>query len=73
MSHVYGSEAVSLSVGSVNAQNIANWVGVFEAYGEVVQEIIARDIPAEQKAPLESLYAIISAVLMDYNQVVSNG
>ena len=69
--HAYGIEADSLSVESINAQDLANWAGVFEAYGEVIQQIIVRDIPTEQKAPLESLYTVISAVLMDYNQVVS--
>ena len=69
--HGYNREADSLSVESVTAQDIANWIGVFEAYGEVVKQIIARDISTEQKEQLQRLYGVISAVLMDYNQVVS--
>lgn len=73
VTHVYDSEADSLSVESVNTQDIANWVGVFEAYRDVIQEIITKDIPTEQKEQLESLYNVISAVLMDCNLVVSYG
>ena len=69
---MYDGEVKSLSPATVTAQDIANWVGVFEAYGEVIQQIIARDIPTEQKEQLQSLYGVISAVLMDYNQVVSH-
>ena len=71
VNHNYGTDTVSLSPLVVNVQDLANWMGVFEAYGEVIRQIIARDIPAEQAQQLESLYDVVSAVLIDYKNLVS--
>jgi hypothetical protein len=67
----YSTDAVSISAGTVVAQDLANWMGVFEAYGEVIQQIIARGIPAEQAKQMESLYDVVTAVVNDYTHLVS--
>ena len=64
-------DARSLSAREVKVQDMANWMGVLEAYGDVIQQVIARDIPAEKTKQLESLYDVVSAVLIDYKNLVS--
>ncbi len=49
---------------------MADWIGVFRAYADHVLSILELDLGQTYRDQMETLYAILSSVLMDYRDAV---
>ena len=69
--HPYQDAAMRQS--SATTEDLANWAGAFEAYGDHLLDILQTSISQEQRDKVETIYQVLSAVLKDLNHVVSQG